>query len=309
MSKIRTIHSVNHHLVWDNAIEPVMTVDPGTEVLLEVIDSSGGQITKQSSVDALRTLDFSRLNPVTGPIYVDGAEPGDVLTVEILEMGDNNWGWSAIIPNFGLLADDFPDPTLHISEHANGVVEFLPGIEIPSRPFPGTMGVAKKTPGQSSLMPPSCRGGNIDVRDMVVGSKLYLPVAVPGALFSAGDTHLAQGDGEVCGTAVESALNIKVRIGLEKGYRIPAPQFSVRQPLRGVEAEAGYFATTGVGPDLFAAAQDAVRAMIEHLGREYNLEPHHAYMLCSIAVDLKISEVVDQPNWVVSAYLPRGVFV
>lgn len=309
MAQFRTIHSVHHHLAWDNSIEPALTIDPGTEVLLETIDSSGGQINEHSTVDTLHTLDFAKVNPVTGPIFVDGAEPGDVLTVEILELGDNHWGWTAIIPGFGILADDFPTPKLHISRQQNGVVEFAPGIEIPARPFPGTMGVARKAPGQHSLLPPSCNGGNIDVRDMVAGSKLYLPVAVPGALFSAGDTHLAQGDGEVCGTAVESQLDMKVRIGLEKGYRIPAPQFSVGSPLRGKEADAGYFATTGVGPDLFAAAQDAVRAMIEHLGREYGLEADLAYMLCSVAVDLKISEMVDQPNWVVSAYLPRGVFV
>lgn len=309
MSQIRTIHSVNHHLAWDNSIEPALTIDPGTEVLLEIIDSSGGQLTKQSTVTDLLTLDFSRLNPVTGPIFVDGAEPGDVLTIEILELGDNGWGWSAIIPDFGLLASDFPNPAMHISTHRNGVIEFAPGIEIPARPFPGTIGVARKEPGAHSLMPPSCNGGNIDVRDMVAGSKLYLPVAVPGALFSAGDTHLAQGDGEVCGTAIESALDLRVKIGLEKGYSIPAPQFQVNSPLRGREAERGYYATTGVGPDLFVAAQDAVRAMIDHLMREYGLSPEMAYMLCSVTVDLKISEVVDAPNWVVAAYLPLGVFV
>lgn len=309
MSRIRTIHSVNHHLAWDNSLEPALTIDPGTEVLLDVLDSSGGQINEQSTTEALRTLDFAKINPVTGPIFVDGAEPGDVLTVEIVELGDNGWGWTGIIPGFGLLADDFPEPVLHISKHVNGTIEFADGIEIPARPFPGTIGVALKEPGQHSLLPPRCNGGNIDVRDMVVGSKLYLPIGVPGALFSAGDTHLAQGDGEVCGTAIESQLSLKVKIGLEKGYSIPAPQFEVNSPLRGREAEKGYYATTGVGPDLYAASQDAIRAMIEHLGREYGVSPDMAYMLCSVAVDLKISEVVDAPNWVVSAYLPRGVFV
>jgi acetamidase/formamidase len=158
------------------------------------------------------------------------------------------------------------------------------------------------------VVPPRRVGGNLDIRDLTRGSVLYLPVEVPGALFSVGDTHACQGDGEVCGTAVETAMTVQLKFGLIKAANYAAPRFEV--PARSMAAvdPQGYFATTGVGPDLYAAAQDAVRAMIDHLGQQYRLDPQLAYALCSVAVDLKISEIVDAPNWLVSAYLPRGIF-
>jgi len=158
------------------------------------------------------------------------------------------------------------------------------------------------------VVPPRRVGGNLDIRDLTRSSKLYLPVEVEGALFSVGDTHACQGDGEVCGTAVETAMSVELKFGLLKGAGFSGPRFEV--PASGmpiVDAE-GYYATTGLGPDLYRASQDAVRAMIDHLGHEYRLDPQLAYALCSVAVDLKISEIVDAPNWLVSAYLPRGIF-
>lgn len=309
MNAIKTIHSEHHHIGWDNSLEPIATIEPGDELEFGIVDSSGGQIFADSTVEAVANIDFGKVNPVTGPIRIEGAQPGDTLEIEILDFDESGWGWTAIIPGFGLLADDFPDPFLHISRYANGMVEFTPEIRFPSRPFPGTIGVALSEPGIHSVVPPREQGGNLDVRDLVQGSRLYLPVAVPGAIFSVGDTHAAQGDGEVCGTAIESPMNIRLRFGLQKASGQKRPQFEVNQPLRTSEAQAGYFATTGVGPDLFQAAKDAIRDMIDHLGREYDMEPSLAYCLCSVAVDLKISEIVDAPNWVVSAYLPKGIFV
>src|SRR5690606_9239881 len=224
-------------------------------------------------------IDFTKVNPVTGPIRIAGAEPGDALEVEILDFDESGWGWTALIPGFGLLADQFPDPYLHISRYADGVVEFTPEIRFPSRPFPGTIGGALAEPGLHSVVPPREVGGNLDIRDLTHGSRLLLPVQVPGALFSVGDTHAAQGDGEVCGTAIESPMNLRLRFGLRKASAIKRPQFEVQKPLRTTEALAGYEVTTGIGPDLIAAARDAVSGMIDLLAATRGMAPVDAYML------------------------------
>ncbi|HEX7005313.1 MAG TPA: acetamidase/formamidase family protein [Trueperaceae bacterium] len=308
MTSFKTIHDRHHHFGWDNSIEPVIRVEAGAELEVGTVDASGGQLTADSTTEDVARLDFERVNPVTGPVYVDGAQPGDALEVEILGFEENSWGWTALIPGFGLLADEFPDPFLHISRYDGRSVRFTDEIELPFRPFPGTIGVAPAQKGLHSVVPPRHVGGNLDIRDLTIGSKLYLPVEVPGALFSVGDTHAAQGDGEVCGTAIETAMKIRVRLSVKKGTSIPTPQYDVAPGAHDREGAKGFFVTTGVAPDLMAAARDAVRSMIEHMGREYALELQLAYALCSVAVNLKISEVVDAPNWVVSACLPKGIF-
>lgn len=304
----RTIHRDRHHFGWDNAFEPVLNIEPGATVAFEVVDAGGGQLTRSSTTDDVAKLDFARVNPVTGPVYVEGAEPGDALVVEILELEGSGWGWTAIIPGFGLLADEFPMPFLHLSTYGAGGVEFAPGIRLPVRPFPGTIGVAPAAPGLHSIVPPRDVGGNMDIRDLSRGATLWLPIQVQGGLFSVGDTHAAQGDGEVCGTAIESPMEIRLRFDLVKRAGLRRPQFAIPDsPSRHVD-ERGYYVTTGIAPDLMQAAKDAVRDMIDYIGREYRLTPELAYALCSVAVDLHISEVVDAPNWVVSAYLPKAIF-
>jgi len=309
MSRFKTIHETHHHFGWDNAIGPVMRVAPGAELELETVDSSGGQLSAASTTADVAALDFERVNPVTGPLYVEGAEPGDVLAIDLLEFAEGGWGWTGIIPGFGLLADEFTEPFLNISHYDARRVEFRPGIHLNTRPFTGTIGLALAEPGSHSVVPPRAQGGNLDVRDLTRGSRLYLPVAVPGALLSLGDTHAAQGDGEVCGTAVETAMKVSVKIGLIKGANFSAPRYELGAAGATEVMPKGFYATTGVAPDLMDATKDAVRAMIDHLGKEYGLEPQLAYALCSVAVNLRISEVVDAPNWVVSAVLPRHIFV
>ncbi|WP_293912172.1 acetamidase/formamidase family protein [Deinococcus sp.] len=303
---IHTIH--HHHFGWDNSLTPQLHAAPGDTLEFAIQDASGGQLTEHSTAADVPKFDFSLTNPVNGPVYIDGAEAGDVLSVEILDFQESYWGWTGLIPGFGLLAADFPDPWLHISRYDRASVQFTPEITLPTRPFSGTIGLAPAEKGPHSVVPPRRVGGNLDIRDLTRGAVLYLPVEVPGALFSVGDTHACQGDGEVCGTAVETAMNVQLRFGLLKGAKYSAPRFEVPASGMAQVDREGYYATTGVGPDLFAAAQDAVRAMIDHLGRAYRLGPELAYALCSVAVDLKISEIVDAPNWVVSAYLPRGIF-
>jgi acetamidase/formamidase len=304
-----TIHQHHHHFGWDNRFEPVAEVAPGTVVSFETTDASGGQLNQASTTQDVVTLDFTKVNPVTGPIRVLGAEPGDALAVRILEFKPSGWGWTANIPGFGLLAEDFPQAHLKTWTLDNpDVGEFLPGIQVPLKAFPGTIGVAPREDGLHSVVPPRMCGGNMDIRDLAVGSTLYLPVQVDGALFSVGDTHAAQGDGEVCGTAIESPMEITLGFDLIKGANLPAPQFQTAGPVTRHLDEKGYYVTTGISTDLMQATKDAVRAMIDHLGKEYDLTPEDAYLLSSVACDLRISEIVDVPNWLVSFYLPQVLF-
>lgn len=301
-----TIH--DHHVGWDNSRPPALHVTPGETVEFEVMDASGGQLNAQSTLEDLKTMDFGKVNPVTGPVFVEGAEPGDALVVDFVNFRPSGLGWTANIPGFGLLADELTDPYLKLWQYSEAGAEFLDGIRIPYKPFTGTIGNAPAEAGLHSVVPPRRVGGNMDIRDLSVGTRLYLPVEVPGALFSVGDTHAAQGDGEVCGTAIESAMHVTLTFNLVKGAKFSAPRFRTPGPVTRHVDERGYDVTTGIGPDLFRAAQDATRAMIDHLGREYALEPYDAYLLCSVAADLRISEIVDAPNWLVSLYLPRAIF-
>jgi acetamidase/formamidase len=255
-------------------------------------------------------LDFQPINPVGGPVFVEGAHPGDTLQVDILTVEPGPYGWTAIIPGFGLLADQFPDPWVHVWElGASGTAAFMDGVTVPIQPFCGVLGVAPAEPGLHSVIPPRRVGGNLDTRQLGPGATLYLPVEVEGALFGVGDTHAAQGDGEVCGTAIEAAMTVALRLTVRPDLHVDTPEFDVTRPLeRSGAATAGYHATTGIAPDLMAAARQSVERMIVFLGRRFGLSPESAYALCSVAVDLRLSEVVDFPNWVVSALLPMDLF-
>jgi acetamidase/formamidase len=226
----RSFHAVRpeaFNYVWDNSIEPELEIDSGEVVAFTVRDASDEQIRADSTSEDVAKLDFDHVNPVSGPVYVRGAQPGDVLAVDILEFRPREWGWTALIPGFGLLADEFPAPWLRISrvEAKQGRVIFAEGIELPYEPFPGTIGMAPAEPGTHSIVPPSRWGGNMDTKHLRAGTTLYLPVGVEGALFSVGDTHSAQGDGEVCGTAIETAMAVSLRLSIRRDFRIDAPQY------------------------------------------------------------------------------------
>ena len=310
MASIHDVPPDAFNYVWDNSIEPALEIESGESVQLHVRDASDEQIHNGSGVEDVAKLDFSHVNPVSGPVFVKDAKPGDVLAVEILELRPGDWGWTAIIPGFGLLADEFPDPWLRIStvDAAARRVRFADGVTLPFEPFPGTIGVAMPEPGQHSIVPPSNFGGNLDIKHLRVGTTLFLPVGVEGALFSVGDTHAAMGDGEVCGTAVEAAMDIVVRLSVRRDFSVPAPQYSVPAGELARTEQSAYHVTTGVAPDLMEATKAATRAMIEHLGHARGLDRQEAYALCSVACDLRIHEVVDQPNWVVGMFLPLAIF-
>ncbi|WP_096434975.1 acetamidase/formamidase family protein [Alteribacter populi] len=309
MSRQHTIHKHHHHFTWDNKIPPIYEAENGDSIWIETIDSSGGQLSTHSTIQDVKNMDFNKVNPVSGPVYIKGAKPGDTLEVEVQDFGSRSWGWTAIIPGFGLLQEEFNDPFLKIWELSNdGHAEFLHGIEVPVHPFPGTIGVALPEPGAYSVVPPRKNGGNMDVRHLTKGAKLYLPVWVEGALFSVGDTHAAQGDGEVCGTAIEAPMDIQVKFRLHKNKTIAEPQMYIPGPLKSEGDERGFHVTTGYGESLMDASKKAVSYMIEHLTREYGLKDAEAYALCSVAVDLKIGEIVDVPHFLVTAFLPKSLF-
>jgi acetamidase/formamidase len=297
------------HFVWDNELDPVLSVSSGDTVVYRTREVSDGQISPSSTTEDLGGLDWERLYPLAGPVAVEGAEPGDAVEVEVLDTHTEGWGWAAVLPGFGLLEEDFTEAYLKIFDLSPGdYTLFKEGIAIPIEPFFGTMGVSPVGSEKPVIMPPGPFGGNMDTRHLTKGSRVFLPVQVPNALFSVGDAHAAQGDGEVCVTGIECPMYAAVRFGLHKGRNLPAPQFATPGPLTPKVEGAGWYATLGVNEDLMQAAKDSLRAMVEHISTTYRLEPVESYVLASLVVDLKVSEIVDRPNWLVSSYLPLAIF-
>ena len=281
---IHRLRAEQSQRTWDNEVEPELVISSGESVGFAVQDASAGQITPQSTVAALTTLDSTDLNPITGPVFVEGAEPGDVLQVDILELRPEGFGWTAQIPGFGLLADEFPDPWLHIWQIDGPLTHLSDGIAIPVQPMCGVLGVAPGDPGEHSIIPPRRVGGNMDIRQLGERATLYLPIEVSGALFSVGDTHAAQGDGEVCGTAIEAPMSVDLRLTVRRDMHIDAPEAEIRRPLeRPSAAQAGYYVTTGIESDLMEAAKQATRAMIVRLVEREGISREMAYALCSVA--------------------------
>jgi acetamidase/formamidase len=309
VTHVHTIHQ--RHYGWDNSLAAAVTIAPGESLEFDVIDAAGGQFGPASTVADVARLDFTKINPLAGPVLIDGAEPGDILKVTLLSFAPSGWGWTANIPGFGLLTDDFREPALHLWRYDPGNLApalFSSRGTVPLKPFTGTIGVAPAESGVHSVVPPRRVGGNMDVRDIARGTELFLPVEVAGALFSVGDTHAAQGDGEVCGTAIESPMRVALQFDLIKQVALPYPRFRTAGPVTRHLDVKGYDTTTGIGPDLMEAARAAVRSMIDLLTREHGIPAIDAYMLCSVCGDLRISEIVDLPNWTVSFYFPRVVF-
>jgi formamidase len=295
------LSSQHRHTVWDGSIEPVLRVAPGDTVEIEVANSSGGQLDRDSTAADLLTLDFSRVNPVTGPIAVDTAEPGDSLLVEVLDISVRDWGWTANIPGFGLLAEQFPEPHLRFSSVADGAIDFLAGIELAALPMIGTIGLAPAGGQVLPMVPPHRQGGNMDIRQVTAGSRLSLPVAVAGGLFSLGDTHAAMGDGEVCGTGIEISSTVTVRLDVVKDRTVPAAVLETD----GRAARSGpALIATGIGPDIWQAARDATSSLIDQLVRRTGLAPVDAYLLASVTADMHVAEIVDLPNVVVAMHFP-----
>ena len=345
------------HNRWHPDLPPALVIEPGDEVVVDTRDGLDGQITPATGDADLARLDLDRGHPLSGPIAVRGAEPGDVLKVQILAVDTDGFGSTAVFPGFGLLGDLFEEPYLvtwglHDGSATSGRLD---GIRVPADPFVGVIGVAPShermerfrareaalieaggvalPPNASGAVPavepyastalrtipPRETGGNLDVPHARTGATLFLPVDVPGALLSLGDVHFAQGDGEVCGTAIEVHGRVILRVDVlpaaKLRFRPKSPAFESVEPAW--KGSRRHFVTTGLpirpdgsnaDMDTTLAARNAVLAMIDWLGAERGLSREQAYVLCSVAVDLRISEIVDVPNPVVSALCPLDIF-
>lgn len=297
-----------HHR-WDKNLAPALAIRSGDVVHLQTQEVSGGQITFGAPATVAAGLDTTKTYPLAGPILVEGAMPGDVLEVEMLELLPGAWGWTAIIPGRGLLGTDFDHAYIrYFTLDDQDRVEFRPGISIPVAPFCGTIGVAPDRSESLPVRPPHEGGGNIDDRRLTEGSKLYLPVQVKGALLSVGDCHAAQGDGEVCVTGLECDMQLTLRISTIRGRPLQPWTHQVITARGPDEAAAAQFCTAASGPDLMENARTAVRGLISWLEQQHHLSREDAYVLCSLAADLRIGQIVNAPSWTVSACLPLTLF-
>jgi acetamidase/formamidase len=293
------------HHDWDSGREPALAIASGDVVHLDLAMTGEGQVAEDSTA-ATVVWDFETIYNLGGPIHVGGARPGSTLEVEVLALAPGPWGWTAFIPGAGLLADDFPEPYLKIFDlRDRTTARVADGVEVPLEPFLGTMGVAPdERPGPVDVFPPHRGGGNVDTRHLVVGSRLWLPVWCDGGLFSCGDAHAVQGDGEVCVSAVECGMEATLRFTVHD-RSLPGPSYDV--PDR-VGLPGPYHGTMGIDANLEEGARTAVRNMIAWLGEEHGVSREDAYVLCSLAGDLHIHEIVDAGVWNVGMTLPLGVF-
>lgn len=305
MSREHVVDASQIHHDWDASREPVVAIESGDVVHFDLPITGEGQV-RESSTVADVVWDFDTIYNLAGPVHVAGASRGDTLEIEILELTPGPWGWTTFIPGLGLLADDFPEPFLKIYDLRDGsTATVAPGVEVPTEPFLGTMGVPEDVAGPISPFPPHRGGGNVDCRHLVAGSTLWLPIWCAGALFSCGDAHAAQGDGEVCVSAIECAMTATLRLHVRKRM-IPGPAFHAPGP----DITPGpYYGTMGIDADLMEGARAAVRNMIAWLVEEHGMTREDAYVLCSLAGDLKIHEIVDAGVWNVGMTMPLAVFV
>lgn len=295
---------------WSRDHVPALAIASGAEVTLDVPECSNGQVGPDATVRDFEKIDFSQIDPISGPIYVEDARPGDVLQVDVLRLVPGTYGWSANYPGTGLLSEDYPDAWLYVWDLTTGArTRYVNNIWVPVEPMIGIVGCTPAAPGVHPAIPPLSTGGNMDTKYIREGTSVFLPVEIDGALLGIGDPHAAQGDGEVGGSGIEAPMEVTVRVTVRRDLSVVAPELEVTRPLeRASAAAAGYHVTTGIGPDLYAAAQAAMRSMVARVVQRYGLRGIEAYELCSVAADLKISEVVNDPNYLVSAFLPRDLF-
>lgn len=291
------------HSRWSNALPPRLTIDSGDIVHMECLDASGGQVRPSSTVGDFLAIDRGRIHALTGPIAIHNAEPGDSLAIEVLQVAHKGWGWSSTIPGLGFLKERFNQPSLFHWKLSGESTRSLAPAVVPLRPFCGVMGVAPAEPGEFRTRPPGVFGGNMDVRELSAGATLYLPVLNPGALFSAGDAHAAQGDGEVCINGIECPAEVSLRFHLLKHRPLSGPLVESGNP----KPSSPEWIVVESASDVIAAAQTATNRLIDLLAAKAGLSEIHAYLLCSVAMNLRLSQVVNEPMITVSAALPKSV--
>jgi acetamidase/formamidase len=295
------------HHIWDRGLDPILRVASGDTVHYDLRMAGHGQV-REGDRHEDTAFDWDTLYHLSGPLAVEGARPGDTLRVDVVALTPGDWGWSAVLPGDGLLPDDFPEPWAGTFDLRGGdAVTIAPGVRVPIAPFLGTMGTHPGEPATAAAFPPHRGGGNMDTRHLTAGSTLWLPVWCDDALFSCGDPHAAQGDGEVCVTAIECAMSATLRFTVER-RTIPAPMFRTAGPLASADESAGHVGTMGIHADLMEGSRRAVRAMVDHLEAERGLSRREAYVVCSLAGDLKILEIVDAGVWNVGFTIPLSIF-
>jgi acetamidase/formamidase len=250
-------------------------------------------------------IDRGLIHALTGPIFVDGAEAGDVLQIDILEVAHKGWGWSSVLSGLGFLKERFREPYFFLWQLESAVSRSLAPAIVPLRPFCGVMGVAPAEDGELRTRPPGVFGGNMDVRELSSGATLYLPVLNSGALFSCGDAHAAQGDGEVCINGIECPADVTLRFYLHKRRLLAGPVIESVVSTR--DEGTGAWIVVESAPDAMAAARNAASRMIDLLADRWGLSDVHAYLLCSVAMNLRLSQVVNEPMFTVSAAISKRV--
>ena len=294
------------HSVWDRSLAPRLRIFPGDQAEFECVDASGSQVRPGMTASDYLGIDRTRIHALTGPVWVESAEPGDVLQVDVIAMRHRGWGWSSIVEGLGLLKDRFRDPYLfHWSLVGDSTPSLAPAI-VPVRPFLGVMGVARAEDGSFRTRPPGPFGGNMDVRELCLGSRLYLPVFNRGALFSCGDGHAAQGDGEVCINGIECPLDVTLRFQLHKRINLASPLIEASDSV-GVDALGDAWIVVEAGTDLLEAARGATSRMVDLLVSRWGFSAVHAYILCSVAMRLRMSQLVNEPVHTVTAAISKRV--
>ena len=292
------------HSRWNRDLIARLVVEPGDVVHFECLDASGGQVTPASSVEDFVNIDRDRIHALTGPVAVHGAEAGDVLQVDVIDVRHKGWGWTSTIVGLGLLDERFTQPSLfHWTLDADVTRSLAPAI-VPLRPFCGVMGVAPAEAGEFRTRPPGAFGGNMDVRDLTKGATLYLPVLNAGALFSCGDAHAAQGDGEVCINGIECPADVSLRFRLHKGRLLTGPLIEA-PPI--AELSAGLWTVVESAVDALDAARAATSRMIDLLAANWGFSALEAYLLCSVAMDLRLAQVVNRPMTTVAASISKAI--
>jgi acetamidase/formamidase len=273
---------------------------------MSCLDASGGQVKPGASVEDFLAIDRNKIHALTGPIFIEGAEPGDVLEIQVLQVEHRGWGWTSVIPGLGFLKDRFREPYLFHWALDPEISRSLGSAIVPLRPFCGVMGVAPGEDGEFRTRPPGPFGGNMDVRELCTGATLYLPVFNPGALFSAGDAHAAQGDGEVCINGIECPAEVSLRFRVHRHQPLSGPLLESAES-RSPDAPADAWIVVESDADAIHAARRATERMIDLLIARWSFSPIHAYLLCSVAMKLRISQVVNEPMITVSAAMPKCV--
>ncbi|MGJ3242807.1 MAG: acetamidase/formamidase family protein [Opitutales bacterium] len=308
---------MNHHQIdksiiynrWDNSYPARLTIEPGDRVTLDMNDASDGQVEPGMTGEAFSRIDTTRIHALTGPVAVAGAEPGDRLVVTILEYRHQGWAWTSIIPGLGLLDDAFDKHFLHHWELGETQTTSMPGVTLDLAPFCGIIGVQREEPGEFRTRPPGPWGGNMDVRHLTAGATLHLPVFVEGAGLCAGDCHAAQGDGEVSINGMEAPMSVTFEVDLVKGSPLAGPYIETTGPLlppRYAERPFHIFVESDEAPR--EACRRVVRRAMGYLEQRIGLSPQQAYVLCSVVLDLKVSQLVNVPMTTISGYLPEAIF-